>query len=521
MGRDPRGGDRTQDSSIRGAAGGRSRLGPQAWSRALSDVCAPCSARPSGPPSPRAAAAGTAAARRRRRRDRPARRGHGLVPRRPGRSGAESRPLRGGRTRSRPPSPGSRPGRRARACSRPPGRHPGALGAWRATSRSSTSRRSSPRATRGRVGRGDRDRRAGGAHGRRGVRTARAVRILVEGACRCPAGAQLDLSRPSPRRICPRPERRGMTAEGAVRVAAVSVAPNSACRSRPPSPAPRRATRCRTACARCSCGAAGRWRWGTSPRSSCGCALPGAPAAAAGGGDRRGRRAAGLARPRPGRPRAAELVGHGARRGDVLRGGPGDDRWLAGPLQGHRDRRRAREAGWRGGALRHARRSGSPDPAGGHRPHGHRRRAWSREARTSRPPSAVRRLRRPGRPGGAQRARSTCASSTTSAAAWPGRYFTQPWLDTLMLARRLLNGRVQRHDLGTLAAWADTTVRPNHRALPDAEATAEVLLALVACSTSAASTPWSGRSPSPGSAARATPTSSRSPRTCRPSRAST
>jgi DNA polymerase III epsilon subunit family exonuclease len=60
-----------------------------------------------------------------------------------------------------------------------------------------------------------------------------------------------------------------------------------------------------------------------------------------------------------------------------------------------------------------------------------------------------------------------------------GRYFTQPWLDTLTLARRLLNGQVPRHDLGTLALWADTTVRPMHRALPDAEATAEVLLALL------------------------------------------
>lgn len=60
-----------------------------------------------------------------------------------------------------------------------------------------------------------------------------------------------------------------------------------------------------------------------------------------------------------------------------------------------------------------------------------------------------------------------------------GRYFTQPWLDTLVLARRLLNGRAGRHDLATLAAWADTTVRPIHRALPDAEATAEVLVRLV------------------------------------------
>ena len=60
-----------------------------------------------------------------------------------------------------------------------------------------------------------------------------------------------------------------------------------------------------------------------------------------------------------------------------------------------------------------------------------------------------------------------------------GRYFTQPWLDTLTLSRRLLDGRVARHDLGTLAAWADTAVRPNHRALPDSEATAELLVVLL------------------------------------------
>ncbi len=60
-----------------------------------------------------------------------------------------------------------------------------------------------------------------------------------------------------------------------------------------------------------------------------------------------------------------------------------------------------------------------------------------------------------------------------------GRYFTQPWLDTLVLARRLLDGRVPRHDLATLAAWADTSVRPTHRALPDAEATAELLVVLI------------------------------------------
>jgi DNA polymerase III epsilon subunit family exonuclease len=60
-----------------------------------------------------------------------------------------------------------------------------------------------------------------------------------------------------------------------------------------------------------------------------------------------------------------------------------------------------------------------------------------------------------------------------------GTYFTQAWLDTLVLARRLLGGRAGRHDLGTLAAWADTAVRPTHRALPDAEATAELLVVLI------------------------------------------
>jgi DNA polymerase III subunit epsilon len=57
-----------------------------------------------------------------------------------------------------------------------------------------------------------------------------------------------------------------------------------------------------------------------------------------------------------------------------------------------------------------------------------------------------------------------------------GSYFTQPWVDTLVLARRLLNGEVARHDLATLAAWAGTSTRPRHRALADAEATAEVLI---------------------------------------------
>lgn len=58
-------------------------------------------------------------------------------------------------------------------------------------------------------------------------------------------------------------------------------------------------------------------------------------------------------------------------------------------------------------------------------------------------------------------------------------YFTQPWLDTLVLARRLLNGQVPRHDLRTLARWAGAAVTPTHRALADAEATAHVLVALI------------------------------------------
>lgn len=58
-------------------------------------------------------------------------------------------------------------------------------------------------------------------------------------------------------------------------------------------------------------------------------------------------------------------------------------------------------------------------------------------------------------------------------------YFTQPWLDTLVLSRRLLNGVVPRHDLRTLARWTGAAVRPTHRALADAEATAHVLVALI------------------------------------------
>jgi DNA polymerase-3 subunit epsilon len=52
-------------------------------------------------------------------------------------------------------------------------------------------------------------------------------------------------------------------------------------------------------------------------------------------------------------------------------------------------------------------------------------------------------------------------------------------LDTVGLARRLLAGRIARFDLASVSDRFDVTVRPCHRALPDALATAEVLLALI------------------------------------------
>lgn len=60
-----------------------------------------------------------------------------------------------------------------------------------------------------------------------------------------------------------------------------------------------------------------------------------------------------------------------------------------------------------------------------------------------------------------------------------GRRVAAPVVDTLWLARRLLAGRLSRVGLASLAHFFGTAVRPSHRALPDAEATAEILLALV------------------------------------------
>jgi len=60
-----------------------------------------------------------------------------------------------------------------------------------------------------------------------------------------------------------------------------------------------------------------------------------------------------------------------------------------------------------------------------------------------------------------------------------GRRLANPVVDTVWLARRLLAGRISRVGLGSLAHFFGTSVRPCHRALADAQATAEILLALI------------------------------------------
>ena len=60
-----------------------------------------------------------------------------------------------------------------------------------------------------------------------------------------------------------------------------------------------------------------------------------------------------------------------------------------------------------------------------------------------------------------------------------GRRLAAPVVDTVWLARRLLEGRLARVGLGSLAYFFGTSVHPCHRALADAQATAEILLALI------------------------------------------
>src|SRR6266567_6038000 len=60
-----------------------------------------------------------------------------------------------------------------------------------------------------------------------------------------------------------------------------------------------------------------------------------------------------------------------------------------------------------------------------------------------------------------------------------GARLAGPVVDTVGLARRLLAGRTSRAGLGSLAQFFGTSARPCHRALPDALATAEILLQLI------------------------------------------
>ncbi len=60
-----------------------------------------------------------------------------------------------------------------------------------------------------------------------------------------------------------------------------------------------------------------------------------------------------------------------------------------------------------------------------------------------------------------------------------GGRLAAPVIDTVLLGRRLLGDRLRSMSLQTLAERFDTDVRPCHRALPDAEATAEVLVRLL------------------------------------------
>jgi DNA polymerase III epsilon subunit family exonuclease len=60
-----------------------------------------------------------------------------------------------------------------------------------------------------------------------------------------------------------------------------------------------------------------------------------------------------------------------------------------------------------------------------------------------------------------------------------GRRLAAPALDTAALARRLLTGRLRKVGLASLAHFYGTSVAPCHRALPDAQATAEVLVRLI------------------------------------------
>src|SRR5436309_1402818 len=81
-----------------------------------------------------------------------------------------------------------------------------------------------------------------------------------------------------------------------------------------------------------------------------------------------------------------------------------------------------------------------------------------------------------------------------------GRRLSEPTLCTAALARRLLEGRLRRVGLASLANFFGVPTTPCHRALPDAEATAQVLVHLIglAQERGPGESPSCARSPLPG-----------------------
>lgn len=79
----------------------------------------------------------------------------------------------------------------------------------------------------------------------------------------------------------------------------------------------------------------------------------------------------------------------------------------------------------------------------------------------------------------AHNARFDMAFLDRETVALTGRRLAAPVVDTVGLARVLLAGRLQRASLAAVSQFFGTSVDPCHRALPDAQATAEILLPLI------------------------------------------
>ncbi len=82
-------------------------------------------------------------------------------------------------------------------------------------------------------------------------------------------------------------------------------------------------------------------------------------------------------------------------------------------------------------------------------------------------------------PLGAHNARFDMAFLEHEVGRLTGRRVAAPVVDTVWLARRLLHKRSERFSLASLAHFFGTSTSPCHRALPDALATAEILVSLL------------------------------------------